>query len=248
MSLRRVALSLTLAILGICLAVAGLRTAWAAGGSVTVGPDTLFHDGSNPNSSTTTITAGASVTFTWTGSLQHSVTADDGSFDSGVKGSGTFVQTFNTPGTYRYFCVIHGAAGGLGMSGVITVLAASTPTATSTTAAATSTNTPASTPTQTSTAAATVSPTATGTPATTSTAVAPSATPAVPSATVATTAAPSPTPGSAVGAGSALPSTGSGGSTGRGRMWAIWVAVGLTVAAAVVIGFGAWKRRHGGLR
>jgi hypothetical protein len=31
-------------------------------------------------------------------------------------------------------------------------------------------------------------------------------------------------------------------------MWAIWVAVGLTVAAAVVIGFGAWKRRHGGLR
>lgn len=248
MSLRRAVLIVTGMVVGLGIAIAGYQTVAATGGSVTVGPDTAFHDGANPSSSTTTITAGQSVTFTWSGALQHSVTADDGSFDSGVKGSGTFVQTFNTPGTYRYYCSVHGAAGGLGMSGVITVLAASTPTATSTTAAATSTNTPASTPTRTSTAAATASPSATGAPASTSTAAAATSTPAPPTAAVATTAAASSTPGSGVGAGSALPSTGTGGGMGGGPMWAIWVAVGLTVVAGGAIGAGAWKGRHGGGR
>jgi len=32
--------------------------------------------------------------------------------------------TFEAPGVYRYHCVSHGAAGGVGMSGTITVLAA----------------------------------------------------------------------------------------------------------------------------
>jgi len=38
----------------------------------------------------------------------HTVTAKDGSFDSGNMGSGSsYTHTFTTPGTYRYFCAYH---------------------------------------------------------------------------------------------------------------------------------------------
>lgn len=60
----------------------------------------------------------------WTNSdpLQHTVTADDGSFDSGLVDPGaTFSQEFDTPGTYQYFCVPHGSAGLHGMSATIIV-------------------------------------------------------------------------------------------------------------------------------
>ena len=46
----------------------------------------------------------------WTNkdSVQHTGTADDGSFDSGKLASGsTFSQTFSKPGTYAYHCTIH---------------------------------------------------------------------------------------------------------------------------------------------
>lgn len=39
-------------------------------------------------------------------------------FDSGNRSSGTFTRTFDTPGTYTYFCAIHF---GMGMTGTITV-------------------------------------------------------------------------------------------------------------------------------
>jgi hypothetical protein len=47
---------------------------------------------------------------TWTlgGILPHSVTSDTGLFDSGVHTSGTFAFTFTSPGTYVYFCTVHG--------------------------------------------------------------------------------------------------------------------------------------------
>jgi plastocyanin len=72
-----------------------------AGGTVTIqnlafGPTTL------------TIAAGTTVTWTNKDSVQHTVTADDGSFDSGKLASGsTFSQTFSKPGTYAYHCTIH---------------------------------------------------------------------------------------------------------------------------------------------
>ena len=37
-----------------------------------------------------------------------------------VAGSGTFSTTFNTPGTYAYYCVFHGSPGA-GMHGTIVV-------------------------------------------------------------------------------------------------------------------------------
>ena len=79
-----------------------------------------------------TVSAGDTVTWTVTKSIgeAHSVTsgkvgdADAGSkFDSGITltdNGQTFQQTFDTPGTYDYFCTVHPAE----MTGVIMVEAA----------------------------------------------------------------------------------------------------------------------------
>ena len=54
------------------------------------------------------VPAGSTVTWTNTGAATHTVTADDGAFDSGQLKPGTnFSQTFTTPGTYTYHCEIH---------------------------------------------------------------------------------------------------------------------------------------------
>lgn len=73
-----------------------------------------------------TITAPSTVTWNWpAGSLDHNVVPDDGSTptSSGALADGphTYSFTFNTPGTYRYYCANHGGPGGVGMSGTITV-------------------------------------------------------------------------------------------------------------------------------
>ncbi len=63
--------------------------------------------------STETVTAGATVTWSNTGDTVHTVTPDelpDGSVpwtSTQLEPGQTFLQTFNTPGTYRYFCSIH---------------------------------------------------------------------------------------------------------------------------------------------
>ena len=67
------------------------------------------------------VASGDTVTWTLAGGF-HSVVADDGSFNSGEPGTGfPFSHTFNAPGTYRYYCSVHGGPNGSGMSGVITV-------------------------------------------------------------------------------------------------------------------------------
>lgn len=54
------------------------------------------------------VAAGTKVTWVNAGSALHTVTARDQSFDSGFKAAGErFAFTFDTPGTYDYFCVIH---------------------------------------------------------------------------------------------------------------------------------------------
>jgi plastocyanin len=64
-----------------------------------------------------TVPVGTTVTWTNNDSTQHTVTADDGSFDSGVLQQGaTFSQTFTTAGTFSYHCNIHST-----MRGTITV-------------------------------------------------------------------------------------------------------------------------------
>jgi plastocyanin len=72
--------------------------------------------------STMTIDAGQPVCWSWSGtSTQHSIKADDNSFTSGPPdNSGTFQRTFSTPGTFGYYCQVHGSTTG-GMRGTIVV-------------------------------------------------------------------------------------------------------------------------------
>ncbi|MHB1377132.1 MAG: cupredoxin domain-containing protein [Candidatus Humimicrobiaceae bacterium] len=55
-----------------------------------------------------TIKVGDTVTWTNNDSYAHTVTSDNGAFDSGsMAGGGTFSFTFKTAGTFSYHCSIH---------------------------------------------------------------------------------------------------------------------------------------------
>lgn len=57
---------------------------------------------------TVEVTAGTTVHWTNLDAVVHTVSARDGSFNSGVMQTGVeFSQTFDEPGTYDYFCAIH---------------------------------------------------------------------------------------------------------------------------------------------
>jgi plastocyanin len=69
-----------------------------------------------------TVRVGTTVVWTHNGRARHTVSADDGLFDSGsLSAGGVFEFTFDTPGTYAYFCRLHGGHGGQGMAGTIVV-------------------------------------------------------------------------------------------------------------------------------
>jgi plastocyanin len=68
------------------------------------------------------ISPGQTVLWTNSDPLQHTVTADDASFDSALVDPGdTFSQSFDAPGSYQYYCVPHGSAGLHGMAATIIV-------------------------------------------------------------------------------------------------------------------------------
>ena len=55
-----------------------------------------------------TVNVGDSVSWANTGDAPHTVTARDGSFDSGFLFTGeAYSRTFSAPGTFEYFCTIH---------------------------------------------------------------------------------------------------------------------------------------------
>jgi plastocyanin/glucose/arabinose dehydrogenase len=73
------------------------------------------------NPQTLTVTPGTTVTWTNNDTVQHTVTWDDRTVDSGLFGQGqTFSYTFTQPGTYGYFCIPHGSPGA-GMYGTVVV-------------------------------------------------------------------------------------------------------------------------------
>jgi plastocyanin len=90
-----------------------------AGVTVQVLPNNTF------SPATVTIPPGQSVTWEWAeGSGLHNVVADNAEPASSgplAEGPKTYTFTFTTPGTYRYYCVAHGARGGIGMSGTVMV-------------------------------------------------------------------------------------------------------------------------------
>jgi plastocyanin len=62
---------------------------------------------------------GATVTWVNNDSVPHTVTADDSSFDSGsIQPGQSYSHTFETAGTFPYYCTIHGKAS---MSGAVQV-------------------------------------------------------------------------------------------------------------------------------
>ena len=68
------------------------------------------------------VESGTTITWTNNGDSPHTVTADNGSFESGNLDPGdSFEQSFTEAGEYSYYCEYHGAEGGTGMSGVVTV-------------------------------------------------------------------------------------------------------------------------------
>lgn len=75
---------------------------------------------------TLTITVGDTVRWSCVQGT-HNVVADDNSFTSGpvAPAPWTYSHVFTTESSNPYYCVLHGAPGGVGMSGVITVQAAS---------------------------------------------------------------------------------------------------------------------------
>ena len=64
------------------------------------------------------VSAGTTVTWTWTGGTAHSVTFNAGGPSSAVQSNGTFDRNFGTAGQFSYFCTVHGAGV---MSGTVTV-------------------------------------------------------------------------------------------------------------------------------
>jgi len=100
------------------LLLSAVAPAWAADHQVTL-------SGLSFSPSALTINQGDTVTFTYAGgSMPHNAVADNGSFNSGSASSSAWTYTtpaFNTTGSFRYYCVIHGGPGGVGMSGTITV-------------------------------------------------------------------------------------------------------------------------------
>lgn len=55
-----------------------------------------------------TVKKGGTVTWTQGDGMPHTVTAVDGSFDSGrLAAGGEFSQTFDTAGTFAYYCTLH---------------------------------------------------------------------------------------------------------------------------------------------
>jgi hypothetical protein len=76
-----------------------------------------------------TVTAGSTVLWHNMGKEEHSVTADNKSFDSGYRRRGAdYQRTFSRPGNYSYYCAPHPW-----MTGVVRVTAAPTTTTVETT-------------------------------------------------------------------------------------------------------------------
>jgi len=67
-----------------------------------------------------TITKGTSITWTWKGTNQHSVTFQNGTLagtTSSTMSSGSYTLAFPDTGTFNYQCNVHGSV----MSGTVTV-------------------------------------------------------------------------------------------------------------------------------
>jgi plastocyanin len=111
------------------LAVLFQAAAAAADQTVDIGPGLAF------NPQTVVVAPGETVTWIWQ-DAPHSSTSDATSgpevWNSGIQAAGaTFSHTFQTPGDYPYYCLVHSFPGGTFMNGLVRVAEpTATPTAT----------------------------------------------------------------------------------------------------------------------
>jgi plastocyanin len=107
---RRVSLVLVGLSVGVLLSIVAERALPANAAPVAA---TIVEPSEDPDSwaydpQTLTVSLGDKVTWVNSGEDVHTVTADDGSFDSGdMKRGASSSYTFTTPGTYSYSCVPH---------------------------------------------------------------------------------------------------------------------------------------------
>jgi plastocyanin len=120
---------------GFGIAAAAVVAAWTlacsdatgGGGGCTPSATQVCMVGSQFSPTNLTVSAGTRVTWKNGDSFPHTVASATGSpesYNSGSVGAGgTFSQTFGSPGTYPYYCTIHGTNGSppTGMHGTITV-------------------------------------------------------------------------------------------------------------------------------
>lgn len=91
----------------------------AAGGSTTV---EMLASSYSP--ATFSVAAGTTIVFQNTSTFPHTATADDGSFDTGmINPGGSKSVVLSSAGSIAFHCQFHGAVGGVGQSGMITVQA-----------------------------------------------------------------------------------------------------------------------------
>jgi plastocyanin len=101
---------------------------------------------------TLSVPVGSTVTWRNTGEAPHTVTAEDGSFDSDmIAAGGSWARTFQTAGSFSYVCAFHPD-----MAGTVTVTSAATAASPSPTAEPSPTPEPSPSPTPTPTPAAVV--------------------------------------------------------------------------------------------
>jgi len=108
---------------GVALSLAACSLLLLSSSAVAQGaPDPITMNADTFDRTEVHIAPGQTVTWNNPDAQTHTVTADDGSFDSGDVVTGDqFQMEFDTPGTYPYFCGYHGGPGGQGMAGVIVV-------------------------------------------------------------------------------------------------------------------------------
>lgn len=138
----------SLSILGLALVAGSLLAACSSNSTTTTGPSTsgnvpanTFQVGdptaSNPNvfisnnaanPTSLTVPVGTTVTWTWpSGVFGHNVipTPSSGNMPSGSgnpqDGPATYTFTYNTAGTFGFYCTLHGTPQGGGMAGQVIV-------------------------------------------------------------------------------------------------------------------------------
>jgi len=94
------------------------KSSYNASGGGTPPENPIYMRGSVFSVPNLTISAGSKVTWVNDDNMIHTVTANDASFNSGdINPGSSFSYTFNTVGTYNYYCMHHA-----GMTAVVTIV------------------------------------------------------------------------------------------------------------------------------